>query len=83
MGGGSRLVDEEVDFRGVRWLGMRGEALGGGCSRVLELRVTGRFGEAVDFSEKAYWRSLSPKLDFGISSVSGVLAGSCCASVML
>ena len=42
-----------------------------GCWSVLELRVTGRFfGEAVDFSEKAYWWSLPRKVDFGISSVS-------------
>ena len=73
----------EGGFGGVRCLGMSEDALGGVCWSVLELRVTGRFGEAVDFSEKAYWRSLPPKVDFGISSVSGVIVGSCCVFAML
>ena len=54
-----------------------------GCWSVLELRVEGRFGEAVDFSEKAYWWSLPRKVDFGISSGSGVNVGFCCAFAML
>ncbi len=86
MGGVLRLVDEgvqEVGFRGVRWLGVRGEAFGGRCWSVLELRVMGRFGEAVDFSEKAYCWILVPKLDLGTSSVSGAIAGASCASAML
>ena len=53
-----------------------------GCWRVLVLRVRGRFGEAGEGEVKAYWLILLPKVDFGVSSGSGVVVGFCCGFAM-
>ena len=41
------------------------------------------FGEAGDFEMKAYWWSLSPKVEGGVSSVDGGIVGTCCVFAIL